>query len=211
MVREMNDLALIERVLRGDDSPEWEAAEEELSIRAFTGNFRCQCASLNILAEMWRQGVIETGDWTGRAEPLARLTAKKGGPDEGMRLAALLHAKAENLKREHRDSAAYTAYVECLSILDRLADAGVDEALGLLSQYAATAPEDAVRAAKAIGLASRPSSPPPPATEQVEWAPTEDTRIERCRFWLSDRAWDLRLMWWRVIDIFAALRPWRTY
>ena len=148
------------------------------------------------------------------AEIFARMVAARGVPSDRQRLAAVLSLQAARCRALHLTESAASLEVECLLILNRLADEGSEEAAQSLNTFSAEFSKESVAAAAAEAKqASKLSVPrpiaPAPSVEVLDWEELLAslpplTRWERLRFWLSDCYWDVRLRWWDLTDWIAA-------
>ena len=172
---------------------------------------------LNTLAAEWGAMRLDTLSYVSAAEPLARSAAASGNPFDLKRLAVVLHIKGSGLRQLGWEQEGVAAEIECMEMLDRLADAGDDNAIQLLTLFSRRVSPYALGAAIRQRLAEGASVVPRHASEVVSASRSVlplPTRRERVRWWFEDRwddlrwrfdgvAWGVRRLWWRLADLLA--------
>ena len=185
-------------------------AEAVLLERAGAGEIEAQRVMLEGMQAQRSSRKLAIDSYLAGAEIFARMVAARGLPSDRQRLAAVLSLQAARCRALHLPDAAASLEVECLLMLNRLADEGSEEAAQSLNTFAAKFSEEAVVAAAAEAKqAPKLLAPTPiasaPSVEVLDWEALLAslpplTRWERLRLWLSDRYWDVRLRWWDLTD-----------
>jgi hypothetical protein len=177
------DIAILAAQAISADPAARTAADKALTDLAYAGDIEAQRKLIELMGRLWVAGAYDDLEYALRAEAIARLAAD-ADPVAQRQLIALLILKGHALRAA-----------------DPLeADCAQGEALAMVNAMSSDLPASAYVAAAAMSapslmIAPETLAPLPPLT-----------RLERVKFWFSDRWWDLRFAWWDVCDWFAGLR-----
>lgn len=215
--------------LRDGSEGEQEAAEHELEARCERGDIHAQDAALLFVCGCYLDGQFSYPDFAYRASQVLSLAINT------RTISILLPPSwwADFLGAE----VARTAEAEIVCILDQMADSD-EGAADALAKISASITPEVLQHAKALRRLTVDAEPdmsmdtsppdPAPAPPPVAWHYVDQpnpSRWDRCRWWLSDRAWDLRYwldgvtLWsiltarplrWRFQDWLAARRSVRS-
>ncbi len=176
-------------------SPE---AETELLARAGAGELEAQRFFLTAATAAFLAQDEGQEAYLAAAEVFGRLAAARGGGEDRRRLASLLSLQASHSRTMMRPEFAIGCETECLLILNKLADEGDEEAAKAVGTFAEEFSEEAVKAAALSAKHDRASvvsiAPPPSEPDFAALLASLPplTRWDLVRFWLEDRAWDVR-------------------
>jgi hypothetical protein len=192
------DIAILAAQAISADPAARTAADKALTDLAYAGDIEAQRKLIELMGRLWVAGAYDDLEYALRAEAIARLAAD-ADPVAQRQLIALLILKGHAL-RAADPLEADCAQGEALAMVNALADAGDEVAAAHLISMSSDLPASAYVAAAAMSapslmIAPETLAPLPPLT-----------RLERVKFWFSDRWWDLRFAWWDVCDWFAGLR-----
>jgi hypothetical protein len=171
-------------------------AECQILARAGLGDLEAQRV---LVDAMTGAAIVEDeglDSYLAAAELMARMAASRGIHHDRLRLASVLSLHAAHQRSVSRLEEATSLEADCLLVLHKLDQEGCEEAAGAMNGFAPEFSRKAVEAARLEAKRHR-GIPQVGHVAPLDWdalfaSLPPVTRLERVKFWLQDRGWDVR-------------------